>query len=310
MTIVETGLTLAITGGTGFVGGHTINAALAAGHSVRALTRRDQPARGDVTWVHGSLFDPSSLERLAEGADAVIHIAGVVNANDRAGFDAGNVAGTEAMLAAAEARGVSRFIHVSSLSAREPLLSLYGASKARADDRVRASALDWTIVRPPAVYGPGDTEMLDLYRLARRGFAVAPGKGRFSLIYVTDLARALLALAATELGKHQTFEIADADGPQTHGTMAALIGGALGTRPTVVPVPPAALKVGAALDLVRGKVTGTLPKLSFDRARYIAHPDWTADAQPLRDLGIWQPGMPAAKGVAATADWYRDQGLL
>ncbi|MFL6742255.1 MAG: NAD-dependent epimerase/dehydratase family protein, partial [Sphingomicrobium sp.] len=165
---------LAITGGTGFVGAHVIDAGLAAGHEVEALTRRDQPERERVTWIAGSLDDRSALKRLVEDADAIIHVAGVINAPDAAGFEQGNVGGTLAMLAAATAGGVRRFIHVSSLAAREPKLSLYGASKARAEELVESSGLDWAIVRPPAVYGPGDRETLELFKMARRGFVLLP----------------------------------------------------------------------------------------------------------------------------------------
>ncbi len=78
------------------------------------------------------------------------------------------------MLAAATAGGVQRFVHVSSLAAREPKLSMYGASKARAEELVRCSGLDWAIVRPPAVYGPGDKETLELFRMAKLGLMLMP----------------------------------------------------------------------------------------------------------------------------------------
>lgn len=145
---------LAITGATGFVGRRTLALALEAGHSVRALTRRPQPPQAGVTWVAGALDTPDALADLVRGADAVIHIAGVVNAPTPEGFTRGNIDGTRAVLAAAEAAGVGRFVHVSSLAAREPGLSQYGRSKAGAEDAVRASPLAWTMVRPPAVYGP------------------------------------------------------------------------------------------------------------------------------------------------------------
>src|SRR5687768_2905891 len=115
-------LKLAITGATGFVGGRLLDLALAAGHEVRALTRRPRPDREGVTWVQGALDKPESLDRLAGGSDAVIHVAGVINAPDPAGFEAGNVTGTSAVLKAAEKAGVGRFVHVSSLAAREPKL--------------------------------------------------------------------------------------------------------------------------------------------------------------------------------------------
>src|SRR5215213_5801217 len=185
---------LAITGGTGFVGSHLIDAALAAGHEVAALARRDQPPRERLQWIAGNLEDRAALKALVEEADAVVHVAGVINAPDPAAFEQGNVAGTLAMLAAATAGGVRRFVHVSSLAAREPGLSLYGASKARTEELVQSSGLDWAIVRPPAVYGPGDKETLELFKMAKLGLVLLPPKGRVSLVHVEDLARLLLAL--------------------------------------------------------------------------------------------------------------------
>src|SRR3954454_5606806 len=100
---------LAITGGTGFVGSPLINTGLGQGHSVKALTRREQPPRDNVEWVAGDLQDREALRRLVDGADAIIHVAGTINAPNAAGFSKGNVEGTLAMLAAATAGGVQRF---------------------------------------------------------------------------------------------------------------------------------------------------------------------------------------------------------
>ena len=162
-------MNLAITGGTGFVGAHLLDAALAAGHQVKALTRRDQDPRDGLEWIAGDLSSRDALEQLVRDVDAIIHVAGTISAPTAAGFEKGNVAGTLAMLAAATAGGVHRFVHVSSLAAREPRLSVYGASKAKAEELVMSSGLDWTIVRPPAVYGPGDRETLELFRMAKLG---------------------------------------------------------------------------------------------------------------------------------------------
>ena len=143
---------LAITGGTGFVGGHLIEAALAAGHEIKALTRRSQPERDGVDWVQGDLGTRDALEWLVSEADAIIHVAGTINAPNAAGFEQGNVAGTLAMLAAATAGGVRRFVHVSSLAAREPKLSLYGGSKARAEPVTNTTASsDSRLITPIAV---------------------------------------------------------------------------------------------------------------------------------------------------------------
>jgi uncharacterized protein YbjT (DUF2867 family) len=299
-------MTLALTGATGFVGRHTVERALAAGYLVRALTRRPQAERAGVTWVAGSLDDADSLARLVAKADAVLHIAGVVSAPDRAGFATGNIEGTRAVVAAAEAAGVSRFVHVSSLAAREPGLSLYGWSKREAEAVVEASRLHWTIVRPTGVYGPGDTEMRDMFRLARLGVAFTPPAGRVSLIAVEDLA-GLLVVLAKQGAAGKLYEVDD--GAQlTHAELARAIGRAVG-RPHLLPValPGAALRLGARLDrLVRGKGA----KLTPDRVGYLLHPDWVADPARRPPPELWRPFVAAEAGLAATARWYRGRGLL
>lgn len=297
----------AITGGTGFVGSRLIDLAVEAGHQVRALTRRDQPARGGVTWIRGDLDATDALATLCTGADAVIHVAGVVNAPDRAGFAHGNITGTANMLAAAKGAGVRRFVHVSSLAGREPQLSAYGWSKREADALVKASGLDWTIVRPPAIYGPGDLEMLELFRVARFGLALLPPGGRISVIEVSDLGRLLLALAATD-----TFfgEIDPDDGRAggwTHPEFAHAIGRAVGRRVLALSLPRAVLMAGARIDrLLRGKRA----KLTPDRVSYFCHPDWVADPANRAPSNLWAPQVETDAGLVETAHWYRAKGLL
>ncbi len=105
---------VAVTGATGFVGRAVVDRAAGSGLCLRALTRRAQPSRAGLTWIAGALDKPESLATLVEGADAVLHIAGVVNAPDREGFVAGNIDGTRAMVEAAKAAG----IRASSMSPR------------------------------------------------------------------------------------------------------------------------------------------------------------------------------------------------
>src|SRR5205085_3610661 len=161
---------------------------------------------------------------------AVIHVAGVISAPTAAAFELGNVAGTLSMLAAATAGGVRRFVHVSSLAAREPKLSLYGASKHKAEELVHSSGLDWVIVRPPAVYGPGDKETLELFRMAKLGLMLMPPKGRMSIIHVDDLAQLLLALAGYSAPSNLLVEADDGKpGGWNHREFAKALGKAVGT---------------------------------------------------------------------------------
>ena len=299
---------LAITGGTGFVGSHLIEAALAAGHELKALTRRDQPAREGVQWVAGSLEDRDSLRELVTGADAIIHAAGVITAPDAGGFDRGNVAGTLAMLAAATAGGVHRFVHVSSLAAREPKLSLYGGSKARSEDLVRSSGLGWSIVRPPAVYGPGDKETLELFRMAKIGLMLMPPHGRVSLIHAQDLSRLLLTLAGDGAPSAVLIECdAGRPGGWSHRQFARALGRAVGTKPAIVSAPGMFLKLAARADQL---FRGPKAKLTVDRAAYFSHRNWVVDTKLAPPAGLWQPQIPTEEGLRQTAHWYRAKEWL
>ena len=299
---------IAVTGATGFVGSHFIEAALGAGHAIRALTRRPQPDRDGVTWIDGSLSDRDSLRRLVGECDAVVHIAGILNARTQADFDAGNVQGTLHMLAASTAAGIHRFVHVSSLAAREPGLSMYGASKAKAEELVERSGLDWAMVRPPAVYGPGDTETLDLFAMAKRGIVLLPPKGRLSVIHVDDLARLLLALTTEDAPAKIIIEPDDGrPGGWTHDEFGQALGAAVGRRGIRLSMPGPLLRFGAVLDQLirRGGA-----KLTSDRAAYFCHPDWVVDPAKAAPEPLWKPAIPTAAGLAATYRWYRDKGWL
>lgn len=299
---------LAITGATGFVGSRLLDRALAAGHTVDALTRRPHPARNGVRWIDGALDRPEALDRLLESADALVHVAGVVTAPDAAAFQAGNVAGTTAVLDAATRAGVRRMIHVSSLAAREPHLSHYGRSKFDAERAVRLSGADWTIVRPPAVYGPGDTDMLDVFRMASRGVVLMPPRGRASVIHVDDLADLLLALGDRDSAVGRMFEPDDGEpGGWSHASLATAIGWAVGRRVAVAHAPTRALALAAAADRLfrRGRA-----KLTPDRARYLAHTDWVSAPDAAVPARWWQPAVPTRRGLKQTAAWYRDHGWL
>ncbi|UVO54428.1 NAD(P)-dependent oxidoreductase [Sphingomonas sp. SUN039] len=294
---------IALTGATGFLGGHVLRRAREAGHEVRALVRKPQPPCEGVEWIAGSLGDAASLATLCEGTDAIIHVAGVVN-GDAATFDRANRLGTVGMLAAATGK---RFVHVSSLAAREPQLSNYGASKRAAEDAVVASALDWRIVRPPAIYGPGDTDNLQLFRLAKWGIVPLPPKGRMSVIHADDMARLVVALVESA-EPHSFYEGDDGlPGGWSHADFARAIGSAVGRKVATIPLPRPLVRAGAALDglLRRGNA-----KLTPDRAAYFCHPDWVIEPVRRPPADLWTPQIATAAGLAATAAWYREAGWL
>lgn len=299
---------LAVTGATGFVGQALLDRALEAGCEVRALARRAQEPRQGVEWIAGDLDAAAALRALMRGAEAVIHVAGVVN--DAAQFERGNVTGTLNVIEAAKAEGVQRLIHVSSLSAREPELSAYGASKARAEKLVMASGLDWTIIRPPGIYGPRDVDYFEMFRLARWGLMpVPPKEGRASIVHVDDLARLLLAVVPG--GEGVSFESFEPDDGRkdgwSHYELARAVGWAMGRRPWVVHLSRKSLERAARVDRT---VRGVKARLTDDRVGYMSHPDWVVSHGQRPPQGLWRPLIPTREGLKATAQWYRENKWL
>ena len=302
---------IAITGGTGFVGQAVLDETMHRNQPVNALVRRATDHRHTrVEWVMGDLSNAHALGHLVAGTRAVIHIAGLTNTPDLAEFEAANVAGTENVIAAAKQNGVKRFVFVSSLSARKPELSAYGASKAAAEELVRTSGLDWTIVRPPAVYGPRDGDMFELFRTACMGFVPLPPGGATSIIHVADLARLLLDLvdAQPALVRKKVFEPDDGrEGGWSHKEMAKAIGASVGRRVVAPHLPRAILQGAASLDTL---FRGSKAKLTQDRVSYMCHPNWVARMDRKVPNSVWQPQIAGRQGFKETADWYRREGWL
>jgi uncharacterized protein YbjT (DUF2867 family) len=306
-------LIVAITGGTGFVGQTVIERACREGVALKALARREQSPNEGLEWVSGDLADRSALARLVEGTEAVLHIAGVVNTPDPMGFHLGNVTGTEALVEAVKAAGVQRFVFVSSLAAREPVLSKYGKSKHHAEEVVQSSGLDWTIVRPPAIYGPRDREILELFKAARWGVVPMPPPGRASIIHVDDLARLLLAIARPDTALpeaviHKVFEPDDGRaGGWSHRELAKAVGEAVGMRVWAPATPEAVMKGAAWLDC---RVRGANAKLTPDRVGYMCHPDWVSRPDKAPPTELWRAEIPTRDGLTETAAWYRKHRWL
>ena len=299
--------TLAVTGGTGFVGTHLLRLAIAEGFDVRALTRGWKPPEDEIEWIDGALDRPEALHKLCSGADAVIHIAGLISGSKEE-FEAVNVGGTAALIDAARRAGVRRFVHISSLAAREPELSNYGKSKAKSERLVASSGLEWTIIRPPAVYGPGDRETLELFKMAKRGLVALPPRGRFSLIHVEDLCRLILRIVDEPETLSETYEPDDGrDGGWEHRHFARTLGRIYGKRAATVSMPKLVMRGASGLERIfrRSKA-----KLTADRVSYFCHPDWVVGADRRPPPRLWHPQVRTPTGLKATADWYREQGWL
>lgn len=306
---------VAVTGATGFVGGHLIDDLLARGHAVRALTRRAMPARPGVEWVAGDLNNDQALQQLCAGANALIHGAALIKARRAAAFNAVNVEGTRAVLDAAQAVGLERVVLLSSLAARQPTLSAYAASKHAAEAVLREAyeyAFRWTILRAPAVYGPGDRETLKIFQSLRWRVGLLPNRGgRVSLIHVADLCAGIGACLDLEGPAPPLLEICDqAPGGHDLADLYRLAGQALGVKPLLVPVPRSILMTVGALNEALAAITGHAPMLSRGKARELAHPDWVASNPHLCEWGSWRARIDLAEGLAQTLAWYQARGWL
>ena len=310
---------VALTGATGFIGGHVAAALLDAGWRLRVLVRGAPPAAlaaaPAVTLVRGALDDPASLRELVSGAAAVVHLAGVVKARRRHEFFAVNRDGVARLLDAV-GPGAPRLVLLSSLAAREPGVSAYAASK-RAGNAVlaeRGDGLAWTILRPPVVYGPGDRNTLAFFRAVARGIGplLAPEAARVSCLHVGDLAGAVVALLGAGEATHgETYEIADGE-PGGYGwrRLIEIAASHLGTRPRIVRVPRSLLGAAARINALVGLAAGRATMLSPDKVREIGHLDWVCRDSGLNEAVGWRPQVSVARGFASTIDWYRREKWL
>jgi nucleoside-diphosphate-sugar epimerase len=294
------------------VGAVFLQRLLAAGHTVRALYRpranRVLPDPPGLTWIPGDLADPSALASLVKSVGAVVHCAGAVRGATRRDFDAVNEDGVLAVLRAAVGEaGCQRFLLVSSLAAREPGLSHYAGSKRRGERvlATHAGRLGWTILRPPAVYGPGDREMLPLFRSMARGVAPIPGngQGRFSMMYVDDLASAVLAWLAVESDAGQTFELDDGRaGGYDWNTVRDIASRVLRNQAPVRPllIPAAVLRIAGAANLAAAKLFSYAPMLTPGKVRELTHADWVSRGSEFLKLTAWRPAVGLERGLACT----------
>lgn len=305
-------LTIAVTGATGFLGGHIISAALAQGHCIRALSRKPNSDKSsNVTWVTGTLEDQAALSELASGADVVVHAAGAIKALNRDAFFRVNRDGTRAVADAAVQAGVKRFVLVSSLAAREEKLSPYAASKRAAEMVVDeyAQQLDTVILRPPAIYGPGDRETVRLFQMAVNGFMIAPGpaNARMSLIHVGDVADAVLACC--QGGQIRTpLEIDDGQaGGYSWQDLADAAAKGVDRPAKLVHLPNIFVWVMGFMGSLKALLTRSPAMLTLGKAPELLHGDWVAEGP--RPEG-WQPNWGLEAGFKDAIDWYCSQNVL
>jgi nucleoside-diphosphate-sugar epimerase len=317
-----------VTGATGFVGSHLAEALRQRGHEVTVLARSAAKAESlqakGMRVVMGDLHDTGALTRAAEGQHIIFHVAGVVAARNEEEFMRANRDGTANLVAAARA-GSTRFVAVSSMAAAGPSspgkphrgdeparpVTAYGRSKLAAEAVVTASALPWTIVRPPTVYGPRDQEVLKVFRLARWGVAPVFGDGsqELSTVHGADLAEALVAAGLADATVGKTYYACHPDVVTSAGLVRA-IGATMGKRVAIVGVPHPIGRALLALTGAGARLSGQPTILTPDKANEFFQAAWTGDPAPLsRDTG-WRAAHDLTNGLADTYRWYRSAGWL
>lgn len=304
---------VAVTGATGFVGPHLISALARRGWRLRLLVRRWSPlpslAGVDAEIVLGDVLSEPALQALVRGADAVIHAAGLIKARTPADFLPIN-RDSAALLSALAPEAT--LVLLSSLAAREPQLSAYGASKRAGEEAVAARSGPWFAVRAPAVYGPGDRETLAYFRSVKHGLAPQPWlpSARLSLIHVSDLAEAL-ALAVERPPERSIYEVDDGTvGAYSYADMARAAGAALGRQPWQVKVPRPIMAGIAAWNGLRQALGGPTQILTQGKVAEIFHPDWSVHNRQLAAAIGFQPRYDLTAGFRDTVQWYRRQHWL
>lgn len=274
---------------------------------MRALVR--SPAAADnlreqgAELVHGALHDRDSLARLTCDVAAVVHLAGSVRGTTQRQFDRVNVQGVRHILQTLEQSTTPPdLLLVSSLAAREPQLSFYAASKRQGEQLLQREArrVRWTVLRPPAVYGPGDKELLPLFRMAARGLLPLAGsaEARFSLLFVDDLSNAILAWLRNRPPAQRIYTLDDGapGGYDWHG-VAAAIEQVCGRKVKLLALPGGMLDLFARVNHASARLTRRAPMLTPAKLRELRHPDWVCDGVELREALGWRPEFTLVNGL-------------
>jgi len=321
--------TVLVTGATGFIGSHLVAQLLESGVRVRVLTRPGARAKN-------ALNDSANLERFAaplttEGmtraamsCEVVYHLAGITRASSEAEFMWINAEGTRAAAVGAQ-RNSARLVYVSSLAAAGPgtpdaprrvtdapaPITAYGRSKLEGEIRVRETAgLEFSIIRPPGVYGERDTDFLFAFQAAKYGlFPVLGNPNRaYTLVYASDLVRSIIAGGQQPAALGNTYFAGNAQ-PVAWGTILGTIASVSGKTYKPLALPDFALEVAAGVGEL-GRVFGQPGLINRSRQRDLQAPGWVCDVSAAeQDLGVICD-TPLATGFAQTLAWYKRQRWL
>jgi nucleoside-diphosphate-sugar epimerase len=294
-----------VTGATGFIGQHIVNSLLAQGHTVTALIRpgkkSDPRLPAACIQIAAGIDDVKMLKTILESCSAVVYCAGSVRGGHFKDFQTANVDGIRTLLEAIDQTGRPLpLLLISSLAASRPELSDYSLSKFEGEQCLNSKPnVPWTILRPPAIYGPGDKEMLPILKLIAKGWLlqVGPAEQRVSLLRVEDLAGAVSAwLANPEPCLHQSYSIDDgtANG-YSWPDMAAAAGVQRYRR---VRLPLWLLKAAARANVGFAKLFGYSPMFTPGKLRELTQQEWLAEDNVRFEAATqWQPRFDLKTGL-------------
>jgi dihydroflavonol-4-reductase len=322
-----------VTGATGFIGSNLVGALVARGYSVSCLVRRSSDTAAlkplPVRLVAGGIDEPAALRDAVQGIHTVYHLAGLTKASGRERYFQINQTGTRLLLEAiADVNpGLCRFVHMSSLAAAGPStgrpglvegesanpISWYGESKLRSEEEVLrySGSFSVAILRPSAVYGPADRDILLVFQMIKRGCLFTPGRfaRRFSLIYVDDLVDATILAGQTDMDSGEVFFVSR---PEIYGweEVGRAIARALGVHYHHVAFPRwIAEAVGTAGDLWSW-ATGRPASINSQKVKELLQPAWICDTSKARTRLGFNPKTDLDSGVRQTAKWYKARGWL
>jgi nucleoside-diphosphate-sugar epimerase len=321
-----------VTGGTGFIGIHLVAALVARGWRVRCLVRatsnRQPLAVYPVDYVVGHLQDDAALRQAVQGMDLIFHLAGATKARTPAEFDRINAEGTQRLLAACAAAGTAlrSFVYVSSIAAAGPSASTapvteddpprpvgpYGKSKRRAEEAVLSAGahMPVTVLRPSAIYGPYDTDFLDLFRTVKRGWlpCVGPQDLYVDICHVDDLVQGMIAAAMCPAAYGEVFFLGGA--PHTWRDIGREIARQMGKRAREVHLSRGLVLSVATLADTWARASGRPSLLSRANLLERLQPFWIFDSSKAERTFGYAPRIPLATGLAQTLQWYLDAGWL
>lgn len=293
-----------ITGATGFIGQRLASALLDQGYKVRALVRPqndpDKRIPQGCEQVPAALTDVRKLSSVIAESSAVFYCAGSVRGRNMDDFATANIQGVKALLEVLQQSDKSPpTLLLSSLAASRPQLSDYANSKYEGEKVLQGELLlPWSILRPPAVYGPGDREMLPILKLIRRGLVAhaGPRDQRLSLLHVDDLVSAMVCwLSKWQNCQHQTFAIDDGTpGGYNWETIGEVVSG---KNLPVLNIPGFLLQGSARLNLFLSGLMGYSPMLSPGKVRELMQADWLCDNSKFTDATGWQPQLNLQQGA-------------